>query len=212
MRSRKLLLLALLGLAAAPVLSAQERPESQVERQIRLARRAAGVRVGVWQVSGAEGDTTFKRSPRLEVYFQRGLDEHIAIESSAGVWWGSTTEVQGLTNEVETRTYVLPLMTALKLYPLTTRRSRIEPYVLGGIGFALGIADEGANAIGGGGTSIATGFGFKGGTGIEYHVGTVFGIAAGARYEWVRYGEQLLGISTFKGVGFEGAITYRFPF
>lgn len=202
----------LLGVAAPPVLSAQQRPESEVERQIRLARRAAGMRAGVWQVSGAEGDTTFKGSPRLEVYFQRGLAEHIAVESSASVWWGSTTEVQSLGNEVETRTYVLPLMTGLKLYPLTTRRSKLEPYLLGAIGFALGIADEGTNAIGGGGTSIATGFGFKAGTGIEYHVGTVFGVAAGARYEWVRYGEELLGINTFKGVGFEGAITYRFQY
>lgn len=209
MRSIHLLLVALLVLAAPPVLSAQ-RPESEVERQIRVARRAAGVRAGVWNVTGAEGDTTFKRSPRLEVYFQRGLAEHIAVESSASVWWGSSTEVQSLANEVETRTYVLPLMTALKLYPLTTRRSKLEPYVLGGIGFALGIADEGANAIGGGGTSIATGFGFKAGVGVEYHIGTVFGVAAGARYDGVRYGEELLGINTFKGVGFEGAITYRF--
>ena len=42
---------------------------------------------------------------------------------------------------------------------------------------------------GGGGTSIATGFGFKGGAGFEYHITDVFGLMVGVRYQQIGYGE-----------------------
>lgn len=154
-----------------------------------------------------------KRSAAFEGYVQRGLDDHLAVESSIGFWRARTPKLQdppGII--VDTDTYIIPLVTALKLYPLTRPESRVEPFILGGIGFALGIADEGENALGGGGTSILTGFGFKAGAGIEIHIGRAFGVSAGTRYQWMRYREEIAGISTFKGVGFEGGITYRFLF
>ncbi|MGQ0816235.1 MAG: outer membrane protein [Gemmatimonadota bacterium] len=190
---------------------AQE-PESDVERDARLARRGAGIRVGVWAVERPAGDTTSTRSPLFEGYFQRGLDRHLALESSAAVWRRTTTARQTFGGDVETRTYVVPLFTALKLYPFTTPDNALEHFVTAGVGFALGIDDVGENAIGGGGTSIVTGFGFKGGAGIEYHIGSALGLQASGRYQWIRYGDELAGVSTFKGIGYEGGITYRFQF
>lgn len=176
-------------------------------------RRGAGVRAGVWQVRQPADQPKMKRSAAFEGYVQRGLDDHLVVESSIGFWHANTPELKDPPAIiVETDTYIIPLITALKLYPLTDPDSRIEPFVLGGIGFALGIADEGDNALGGGGASILTGFGFKTGAGVEIQLGSAFGVSAGARYQLMRYREEIAGISTFKGIGFEGGITYRFLF
>jgi hypothetical protein len=176
-------------------------------------RRGAGIRVGMWQVEnpGALG-TSYSVTPHIEGYFQRGLDERLALESTAGVWRRTARVVQEPTgNVVETRTYIIPLFTSIKLFPFTEHDDAFEPFILAGAGFAFGIDAVGENAIGGGGTSIATGFGIKGGAGIEYHVNEVFGVLAGARYQLIAYGDELGGAETYKGLGFEGGISYRFP-
>lgn len=195
---------------------AQNKEESEVERQARLARRGAGVRAGVWQAevqSTADGAT---RGPHFEGYFQRGLDKHLAMENSAGVWWVTTTASQSIplggSEEVETRSYVVPLLTSLKFYPITEVTDRVEPYLLAGIGFALGLEDQADNAIGGGGTSMVTGFGARAGVGVETHLNSSFGLAAGAKYQWIRFGEELGSTDTFRGFGAELGITYRFQF
>lgn len=204
MASRKTLLFLTFLLASANHLQAQ-RPQD--------TRRGAGARAGVWQVQQPADQPKMKRSAAFEGYVQRGLDDRIVVESSIGFWHATTPELQEpLGIIVETDIYIIPLVTALKLYPLTNSDQRIEPFVLGGIGFALGIADEGDNALGGGGTSILTGFGFKTAAGVEIQLGDAFGVSAGARYQLMRYREDIAGIGTFKGVGLEGGITYRFLF
>lgn len=178
-----------------------------------LARHGTGVRAGVWNVTDPAAElTTYSALPYIEGNFQRGIDEHLALESTAGVWRRTARAIQPITgNVVETNTYIIPLFTSLKFFPVTTIEDNFEPFVLAGIGFALGIDDVGENAIGGGGTSIATGFGFKGGAGFEYHITDVFGLMVGVRYQRIGYSEELGGAEKFRGFGFEGGITYRFP-
>ena len=176
-------------------------------------RRGAGVRIGVWDVRNPDAElTNYATDPHIEGYFQRGLDDRLALESTAGVWRRTARTIQPATgNVIEIRTYVIPLFTSLKVFPFTDAGDALEPFVLVGAGFALGLDHVSDNAIGGGGTSIATGFGIKGGIGLEYRINDIFGVVAGARYQLIDYGDELGGSQTFKGLGFEGGITYRFP-
>jgi opacity protein-like surface antigen len=203
-----------LCLAAMTILAALTCASAAYAQSDALTRRGADIRGGVWNVPepGAEL-TTYSGNPFIEGNFQRGLDAHLALESTAGVWRRTARAIQPLTgNVVETHTYIIPLFTSLKFFPVTTMEDNLEPFLLAGIGFALGIDDVGENAIGGGGSSIATGFGFKAGAGIEYHITDVFGLVAGMRYQSISYSEELGGAEKFKGFGVEGGITYRFPF
>jgi hypothetical protein len=175
-------------------------------------RRGAGLRAGVWNADDPEAaGTSYKQTPHVELYFQRGLDEHIALESSIGIWRRTATRIELSGNQVETNTYIFPLFTALRIYALTTLENRVEPFLTGGLGFALGLDDVGSNAIGGGGTTIVTGFGFQGGAGLDVHITRTFGMQAITRFTWLNFGEPLGGADLYKGFGFEGGITYRLP-
>jgi hypothetical protein len=176
------------------------------------ARRGAGLRIGAWTVKNPGDDrTTYSHSPQLEAYFQRGLDDHLALESTIGVWRRAARTIEtGTGNTVTTNTYVIPLFTTLKIFPVTRPDQALEPFVLAGGGFALGIDEVSENAIGGGGTSIATGFGTRVGAGLELHLNDIFGLTVSSRYQLIGYGEDLGGANTFKGFGFEGGLTYRF--
>lgn len=208
--------LILASLAAGPGAAAAQRvDETDGERAARLARRGAGIRAGAWFVDvDSPGDVS--KSPAFEGYFQRGLDQHLTLENSVSVWWAHTTSEQSLplggSQTVETRSFVIPLLTSLKLFPFTDVSSRFEPFLLAGVGFALGIEDQSENAIGGSGTSLVTGFGFRSGAGIELHVSYALGLAAGVKYQWIHFGEEMGGKETYNGLGVEGGITYRFQF
>ncbi len=183
-----------------------------VDEEARAARRGGGVRVGIWKVDlTSEQDPS--RSLHYEGYFQRAMDEHLALENSLGVWWG-TTSVAGPAPGafVETQTFVVPLLTSLKLFPFSRAGERLEPYVAGGIGFALGVEKEDENAVGGGGTTIVTGIGFRGAFGLQFKIAGALGVSASAKYQWTRFGEDLGGMDTFGGVGADGGLTYRFQF
>lgn len=205
----RLILAAALALMAGPDAFAQ----AASDLEIQLARRNAGLRIGIWQVAdpAAPSEVRFTTTPLFEGFFQRGLDEHWALENTAALWRRSRTDRQGVSaREVKTDAYVIPIFTALKLFPFTTPANLVEPYISAGIGFALGLEDVGDNAVGGGGTAIVTGFGFKAGAGIEIRLSETVGVLGAGRYQWIRYGEELGGTETFNGFGFEGGFTYRF--
>ena len=150
---------------------------------------------------------------RGELFFQRGLGEHVSLESSVAAWRRISTKATALPgSEIVTRSYIIPIFTALKFFPVTTVNDAIEPYFLGGAGFALGIQNEGSNAIGGGGTSISTGFGVKAEAGLEYHVNRSLGLLAGGRYQLIRFGDPISEDKKFRGGGFEGGLSYRLQF
>jgi opacity protein-like surface antigen len=204
--------------AAWPAPAQAQRPlESLRERQARLARRSLGVRVGNWKVDLAATDTMPERtSPHFEAYLQRGLDRHLGLENSLGVWRRVTQELQALPSggerTVETKSYILPVLTSLKFYPFTDPLNFFDPYLTGGVGVALGIVHEAENAIGGGGTSIATGFGLRTGIGVEIHVTSMLGLVANGRYQWTRFSRDLGSKDVFNGAGVDGGVTYRFRF
>jgi hypothetical protein len=185
---------------------------ADAQAQADPARRGAGIRIGAWRVGEPRAElTTYSESLQVEAYFQRGLDDHFALESTIGAWRRTSRTIEAVTgNVVTTHTYVLPLFTTLKVFPLTRPDHALEPFILAGGGFALGIDDVSENAIGGGGNSIATGFGTRVGAGFEYHLNDVFGLTISGRYQLIGYGENLGGAETYRGFGFEGGLTYRF--
>lgn len=214
--ARAALALCLVTLSLAARAFAQRPLESAADQDAREARRGAGVRVGAWDVeSPARVDARFSSSLLFEFYLQRGLDERLALENSGGVWRRITQERQQLpvgSDTVETKVYIIPLLTSLKYYPLTSPSSLIEPFIMGGLGLALGIEDESSNAIGGGGTSVVTGFGIRAAAGLELHIGSAFGATAAGRYQWMKLSDYVGLENTFKGVGLEGGLMYRFNF
>lgn len=211
----------LLVLGASGSASAQQ-PDDPEARAKRL-RQGAGLRGGAWwvqdlrEVDGAE----YSQLPAFDGYFQKGLDLHLALESTLGLWRRSQeieqTGVGGTTRE-EVHSYIVPLFTALKIYPFTRPTERVEPFLLGGIGFALGIDDRdtsGGNLLGlntGSGTVLVTGFGFRLGAGAEWRFGRAFGLSVGGRYQWLRFGESLGGERSYKGLGLDAGLTYRFQY
>lgn len=196
------------------------------EQQVKAMRRGAGLRVGVWDVRGlAEvSGARVSESPLLEGYFQKGLDLHLALENTVGVYRREQRitrdgGIGGGTVEEKVAAYVIPQFTSLKLYPFTRPAERFEPYISGGAGVTIGVDDRensgSGGLLGGGGdagTSFVAGFGLKGGLGIELRFGEAFGIAAGGRYQWVRFFGELAGERTYRGLGADIGLTYRFQY
>ena len=56
------------------------------------------------------------------------------------------------------------------------------------------------------------GFGLKGAVGIELRFSEAFGAAAGGRYQWVRFFGELAGERTYRGLGADVGLTYRFQY
>src|SRR5688572_1595124 len=97
---RRVLCAALIALSATPVYA---------------QRRGAGIRGGGWDVD-VSAATNPSQSPYFEGYFQRGVDDHLALENSIGVWRMTTSEPGPIVGspDVETKTWVVPLLTSLK--------------------------------------------------------------------------------------------------
>src|SRR6185436_7954078 len=89
--------------------------------------------------------------PAFEGYFQKGLDLHLVIETSAGLWRRKLTS--GSSSGLEA--YTVPMLTQLKLYPSTRPGDQLEPFIAAGVGLSLGIerTPAGSGPLGGGGSS-----------------------------------------------------------
>lgn len=200
--------------------SARTRDETErQERAVRRQRQGAGIRMGTWQmvgmtpVAGAEVSTM----PNFEGYWQKGLDRHLALETSVGFWQRTQRTASGTGGE-SIRGYVVPMMTSLKVYPATGPEQNFEPFLLGGFGFTLGVDDRNTTSgglfggTGGSGMMMIPGVGVKLGGGVEYRLGSAFGFAASAGYQYVRFFQEVANAQTYKGVQVSGGLTYRFQF
>lgn len=201
--------------------------DSLSEERAKRMRRGAGVQAGMWDVRGL-GQVSGARvneSPLFEGYFQKGLDLHLAMENTIGVYrreqriTRSAGGIGGGTIEEKVTAYVVPQFTSIKLYPFTRPDQRFEPYIAGGAGLALGIDDrensESGGLLGGGGQSgvgMVAGFGLKGAVGTELRFSRAFGLALGGRYQWIRFFGELAGERTYRGFGGDLGITYRFQY
>jgi opacity protein-like surface antigen len=223
---------ALILLAAPTVASAQaaaREPQrdtananTDLERRAHLARRGGGVRVGMWDVRALTAPSGAKVSvtPVFEGYVRRGLDLHLALEHSIGVWRRTQTVTQsggplGGSTQSTAESYVIPQFTSIAFFPLTRPHQRFEPFVKAGAGFALGIEDRSGDAgglFGGTGTSLVPGYGLTGGAGMEVRLSSAVGLAATGRYNWVRFLQDFGGRRTYEGFGAEVGVTYRFQF
>lgn len=194
-------------------LLAQDR--SSVEQEAERARRGAGLRVGAWvgqnlpEVDGA----IYNASPHFQGWFQRGLDRHLAIESTLAVW--RRVQEQG---DERVATYIVPLFTSIKFYPGFGPDAPVQPYLLGGGGLGLGVDDrEGTQGglLGFGssdGMTFATGLGFKAGGGIDFRLGQAFSLTVGGRYQWLRFDGSPGGNRTYKGTVVDAGLSYRFQY
>lgn len=196
-----------------------------LEKRARLARRGGGVRVGTWDVRGltATSGAAVSRTPAFEGYVRRGLDLHLAIEHSVGVWrrtqsatQTSTDPLGGTTQSTSTlETYVVPQFTSITFFPITRPEQRFEPYLKAGAGFALGVEDRsgtGGGLFTGGGASLVPGYGLSGGAGLELRLSSALGLTGAGRYQWIRFFQELTGARTYEGFGAEVGVTYRFQF
>src|SRR5438132_349877 len=79
------------------------------ERAIKRERNGVGLRMGSWQVSGPAGVASSVSStlPAFEGYWQKGIDRHVVIETSAGLW----TRQQHATSPggASSGSYVIPM-------------------------------------------------------------------------------------------------------
>jgi len=186
-----------------------------VEHRVQTSRRGGGIRGGQWHLNGQQlpAGVTASSTPEFEGYVRTGLDLHVVLENSVGVWRqrqasGSTGGLLGGSASLVDN-YIIPQYTSVVFYPLTGPNDRLEPYVRGGIGFALGVQDP---QNGSGGISLTPGFGATGGLGIEWRATETLGLAVSTRYQWVRFFQDFGGRQTYQGPALEAGITYRFQF
>lgn len=194
------------------------------ERRAQLARRGGGVRVGFWNVRelDATGDGNESTTPAFEGYVRKGLDAHLALEHSVGFWRHrqevtTTGGPLGGTSTSRIDAYVVPQQTSIVFFPLTRPNQRIEPFLRGGLGLTLGVQDrkgEGGSlfSAGGDGISMVIGLGATAGGGVEWRLGEALGVSTSARYQYVRFLEELAGKETYQGLGADVGVTYRFQF
>jgi hypothetical protein len=196
-----------------------------LEKRARLARRGGGVRVGTWDVRGLSttSGAIVSKTPAFEGYMRRGLDLHLAIEHSVGVWRRTQSVTQTTTPPIgpptqstsTLETYVIPQFTSIAFFPVTKPGHRVEPYVKAGAGFAVGVDDrsgDGGGLFSGSGTSLVPGYGLSSGAGLELRLSNALGLTAAGRYQWVRFFQELAGRRTYEGFGAEAGVTYRFQF
>jgi hypothetical protein len=216
---------AALAAPAAPAPDAGEDVDGDVIDRAKAARGGAGLRVGAWAVrdlTKVDG-SRHSKSPNYEGYFQKGLDLHLVVESTLGLWrWVQEIEEEGGALSSGRReaitTYLVPAFSGIKFYPVTRPGNSLEPYARAAVGLALGIEDfesSGAGPLGssaGSGTSFATGFGFHGGLGLDWVFSRAFGLTAGGRYQWLRFSQAVGRERTYKGLGLDVGLTYRFRY
>jgi opacity protein-like surface antigen len=186
-----------------------------VVKHAQLARRGGGLRVGPWHLNGEDASTSSASStiPDFEGYVRTGLDLHLVLENSVGVWRQrqSASASGGLlgSSGSSADAYIIPQFTSIVFYPMTTPNDRLEPFVRGGIGFALGVQDP---QSGGGSISFTPGFGLTSGLGVEWRMTDALGLALSSRYQWIRFFQEFGPQQTYQGPVVEAGVTYRFQY
>ncbi|MBW8838774.1 MAG: hypothetical protein JF602_02805 [Gemmatimonadetes bacterium] len=198
---------------ASPADTGAKTPD--VIKRAQLARRGGGLRAGPWHLNGQQPSSASTGSslPAFEGFVRTGLDQHLLLENSAGVWrQRQTTSASGGllgSSAAATDNYIIPQFTSILFYPFTSPNDRIEPYVRGGLGFSLGVQDP---QSGGGSISFTPGFGLTSGLGVEWRMTESLGLALSTRYQWIRFFQEFGLQQTYQGPVVEAGITYRFQF
>ena len=204
-----------LAQAKTPTPADSSSKTADVEHRVQSARRGGGIRVGQWHLNGAQlpSGVSASSTPEVEGYVRAGLDLHLVLENSVGFWRQRQATAAGgglLGNGASSiDNYIIPQYTSVVFYPVTKPNDRLEPYVRGGLGFALGVQDPQG---GSGGIALTPGFGATGGLGVEWRATEALGLAVSGRYQWIRFFQEFAGAQTYQGPALEAGITYRFQF
>jgi outer membrane protein W len=194
------------------------------ERNARRERSGAGLTGGFWSVRGLDkrSGVDYSSSPTFEGYLAKGLDLHLALENTVGLWIRTqevpgTGGIGGSSGEV-IKSYIIPQFTAIRFYPVSRPRERVQPFIGAGAGLAIGIDDRETNSAGsvlggsgGSGINLVPGFGLKGHVGTEMR-GQALGMSISAKYQWIRFFQEVGGEQTFGGLGADIGFTYRFQY
>lgn len=205
------------------LLTAGSAVADDAEVSVKRARNGGGLRFGFWDVRGLEAPAggSAHEGFVFEGYFQKGLDLHLAWENTLGFWHRrtSSTEPDPLGGQVEqeVRSYIVPTLTSLKLFPLTRPESPVEPFLSAGLGLVLAFDREQLSSTNPLGTNdessaIHTGLGLEAGAGIDLHPGGPFGLTIGGGYRWTGFSEDVGGRSSYEGWGADIGVTYRFQY
>jgi len=211
-------------LALASRVGAQDKPKmSSAEEKAAMARKGAGLVIGTWGLldDPSKGtSSTTDDSPFAEGYFRKGLDKHLALETTIGIWRRVVTS-PGTggpfgTSGGKSTVLLLPNFTSIKLFPFTTPESKFEPFISGGAGFTIGVLSEsgGGGLTGGSGgvTGMTAGVGGRLTAGVEWRLGDAFGLTAGGHYTYIQFFDKLAGEEMYRGTGIVVGMTYRFQY
>jgi hypothetical protein len=192
-------------------------PVDEAVAESQRARNGAGLQLSSWQPdkpAGFQNDQTVA----FHGYFQKGLDQHLAWENTLGYWrrtstWTETQPILGTTTH-ELQTHLVPAVTALRLYPLTTSTSPIDPYVSAGVGPVLGFQQQKAsgNLAPADANTIHTGLATRAGVGVDIRASEAFGLAVGAHFQSASFGEDMAGERLYRGWGADLGLVYRFQY
>ena len=194
------------------------------ERRVKRERSGAGISGGFWSVRGLQKQdgVDYSNSPSFEGYLAKGLDLHLTLENTLGLWI-RTQEVPssgglGGSSGETIKSYILPQFTAIRFYPVSRPDDGVQPFVGAGAGFAIAIDDRETQSSGGllsgfGGSGIAfvPGFGLKAHAGTEFR-GKALGVSLSAKYQWIRFFQEVGGDQTFGGFGADIGFVYRFQY
>jgi hypothetical protein len=217
-RALTLIAAAALTLAASPRTSAAGANDFILEAPPQRVRGGAGLRAATWQVvdlADASGITQY------EGWLQKGLDLHLVLESTLGYWQHeeSSTTPGPLSTETthELYTYLVPALTAMKMYPVTKPTAALEPYLAAGLGPVLRIQREKITStdpleIPSDETRIETGFGIQSSAGLDWSPPGAFGLSLGGSYQWATFGQNASGRRMYRGPGVNVGLTYRFQY
>jgi len=214
-RTLTLIATAVLALAAWTRSSASSDFSTEAPQR---TRGGAGLRAATWQVIDLDDVSGITQ---YEGWFQKGLDLHLVLESTLGYWQHteSSTEPGPLSTETtrELYTYLVPALTAVKMYPVTRPSAALEPYLAAGLGPVLRIQREKVTStdplvVPTDETSIQTGLGIQTGAGVEWSPPGAFGLALGGYYQWATFGQNVSGRRMYRGPGMNVGLTYRFQY
>jgi len=185
------------------------------------SRAGAGLRVGNWEVDDLVRPPSGRASETVAVqgWFQKGLDARMVLENTLGFWQRNQSMTTpgsfGTQTRRELTTYLVPTITALKLYPSMPPTSPVEPYVVAGAGAVLGIDQEKITSTdplvaSGSNTTFQPGLGIETGAGLDWISKGAFGVTAGARYRWASFQKSVGDKKLYRGMGLNIGLTYRF--
>lgn len=199
--------------------------ETSAETRARLARSAAGIVVGPWDLRGIEPPSGVQVStlPMFTFFLRKGLDARLALENGVSVWRRvqetPATGGFGGSPAEEVQSWVVAQTTAVRFFPATDAGAKVEPWLLGGAGFTLGIDDRETSgggvlggSSGGAGVAIVPGVSLQGGAGVEWWFSETLALNVGARYQWTRFLQDFGGERTYQGPAYEVGFTYKFRY